>query len=73
VYIKVKVKVGQKAESFEMKNEDTFLATVKEKAERNQANKRILILTARYFKIPIGKVRMINGHTQPSKILSVDI
>jgi uncharacterized protein YggU (UPF0235/DUF167 family) len=73
MYIKVKVKAGQRAESFEKKNEDTFLVSVKEKAERNMANKRILALVAKHFKVPAGKVRMINGHQQPSKILSVDI
>jgi len=84
MYIKVKVKAGQKKEEFEPKNNpashkastgygDTFLVSVKEKAERNMANKRILELVARHFKLPVGKVRIINGHTSPSKLLSIDI
>jgi uncharacterized protein YggU (UPF0235/DUF167 family) len=73
MYIKVKVKTGQKAESFEKKNEDTFFATVKAEAERNEANKRVISLVSRHFKIPSGKVKIVKGHKMPSKIINVNI
>jgi len=73
MYIKVKVKTGQKAESFEMKNEDTFSATVKAEAKRNEANKRVIFLVAKHFKIPSAKVRIIKGHKMPSKILEIKL
>ena len=73
MYIKVKVKAGAKDESLIKKGNDHFDISVKEKAERNLANSRVLELIGSYFKLPKGKVRIINGHHSPGKILSVDI
>lgn len=71
-YIHIKVTVGAKKESWKKKSEDHFEVSVKEKAERNMANFRVLELTADHFKIPINKVRIINGHRHPSKLLMVE-
>lgn len=71
-YIHVKVSAGAKQETFKKKNEDHFLVSVKEKAERNIANLRVLELMALYFKVPVNKVRIINGHKHPSKLLIVE-
>jgi uncharacterized protein YggU (UPF0235/DUF167 family) len=73
MYIKVSVLAGAKKESFEKKSENSFKISVKEKAERNEANTRILELVSNHFKIPTNKVRIINGHHHPSKLLSIDI
>ena len=73
MYIKVKAKTGQKRESWVKKNADTFLASVKEEAERNMANRRIIALAAEHFKVLPQKVRIIKGQTTPSKILSIVI
>lgn len=51
---------------------DHFEISVKEKAERNMANTRVLELIAGYFKVPVSKVRIINGHRHPSKLIVVD-
>lgn len=72
MYVKVKVFAGAKKESFEQKSDDHFEVAVKEKAERNMANKRVIELMSEYFKVPAGKVRIISGHHSPSKILSID-
>ena len=72
VYIKVKATPGARKELLEKEEEDVFRISVKEPAQRNFANKRIVELIARYFKVPLGKVRIINGHHHPSKLLSVD-
>ncbi|OGI64113.1 hypothetical protein A2914_00185 [Candidatus Nomurabacteria bacterium RIFCSPLOWO2_01_FULL_41_21] len=71
-YIHVSVIVNAKKEKFVQKNEGHFLISVKEKAERNMANARVLELVAEHFKISKNKVRIINGHRSPSKILGVD-
>ncbi len=71
-YIHVKVTAGVKKESFEQKNKDHFEARVREKAERNMANNRVLELVAMYFKVPKSKVRIINGHKHPSKLLVIE-
>ena len=46
--------------------------SVKEKAERNMANTRVLELVAEHFKIPKNKVRIITGHHHPSKLMVID-
>lgn len=71
MYIKVKVKAGQKREEIEKVNENTFHISVKEKAERNMANTRILEILSVELKIPINKIRIINGHQSPTKLISI--
>jgi uncharacterized protein YggU (UPF0235/DUF167 family) len=71
-YIKVAVIAGAKKESLKIKKLDHFEISVKEKAERNMANKKVLEIIANYFKVPLGKVRIVNGHQHPHKLLVVD-
>jgi uncharacterized protein YggU (UPF0235/DUF167 family) len=71
-YIHVKVTAGAKKEKFTEKSKDHFVASVKEKAERNMANARVLELVAEYFKVPVKKVRIVNGHRNPSKLIVID-
>ncbi len=73
MYIKVRVRAGAKEESFDKVSTDHFKVAVREPAERNLANGRIIELVARHFKVPTGKVRIVSGHHSPSKILSVDV
>lgn len=73
MFIKVKVKTGARKESFVQKKDDHFDISVSEKAERNMANKRVRELIARHYSIPLGRVRIVTGHTKPSKILSVGL
>ena len=72
MYIHIKVTAGARKESFKKKSEDHFEISVKEKAERNMANTRVLELVAKYFKVPLKKVRIVNGHRHPSKLIVVD-
>ena len=72
MYIHVKVTAGAKKESFKKFKEDHFIATVKEPAQRNMANKKVLELVAAYFAVLPGKVRITSGHRSPSKIFRVD-
>lgn len=80
MYIHVKVTAGAGKESFRpvrskasgQESEDHFEASVREKAERNMANARVLELIARHFKVPVSKVRIVNGHRNPSKLIVVD-
>ncbi len=73
MYIKVSVVSGAKKEFFIKKSKDHFNVSVKEKAERNMANTRVIELVAEHFQISKNKVRIINGHHHPSKLLSLDI
>jgi len=68
----VKVQAGAKKEKFTQKSKDHFVAQVTEKAERNMANTRIIELVADNFKISKSKVRIVNGHHHPSKLLVIE-
>lgn len=80
MYIHVKVTAGVKKETFasrpsragQEKSSDHFEISVREKAERNMANSRVLELVAEHFRVPVNKVRIVNGHRSPSKLLVVD-
>ena len=70
MYIKVKVLAGAKKEIVEKESDDHYRISVKEKAENNQANKRILEIMHERFSN--SQIRIISGHHSPSKILSVE-
>jgi uncharacterized protein YggU (UPF0235/DUF167 family) len=71
MYIHVKVKAGAKKEVLEKVSEDHFTVSVREKAERNMANKKVCEIMAEHFKVPFGKIKIISGHHSPSKILAI--
>ena len=73
MYIKVKVTVGAKKEKFVKKTKDHFDVSVKEPAERNLANKKIIELVRDYFKVYNSDVRIVSGHHSPSKIISLPV
>lgn len=73
MYIHVRATAGHKQESLEQLSETHFSVTVREEAERNQANRRIVELVAEHFGLAKGKVRIVNGHHSPSKLLSVSL
>ena len=66
--------VVAKKETVEKISNDTFEISVKEKAERNMANNRIISIIRDYFQVAKGQgtVRIISGHHSPSKIFSVE-
>ena len=71
-YVHVKVMAGAGRETFKQKGEDHFEISVKEKAQGNMANSRVLALVVEYFKVPVKKVRIVNGHRHPSKLLVIE-
>ncbi len=71
MYIHVKVTSGAKEEAFEKIKELHFVAKVRQKAERNQANIRVCELVALFFGIRDKEVRIVSGHHSPSKLLSI--
>ena len=72
MYIHVKVTAGVKKESLKQKSEDHFEISVKEKAEHNMANTRVLEIVAEHFKIAKNKIRIVNGHKHPSKLIVIE-
>lgn len=71
MYVKVWVQTSAKKESFVATSPDHFKIAVKEKALQNLANRRVIVLIASHFHAPLAKVRIINGHRSPSKLLAV--
>lgn len=71
-YIHVKVTAGTGKESLKKKSNDHFEISVYEKAERNLANVRVLKLVAEHFRVSVSKVRIVNGHHHPSKLIVVE-
>jgi uncharacterized protein YggU (UPF0235/DUF167 family) len=69
MYIKVIAHPQSKKEVIKTKNKEVFEIWLKEKAERNMANKRILEILALYLGINKNKIRIINGHNHPHKLL----
>ena len=72
MYIKLKVQAGAKKEKFEKTSKDHFSVSVKEPAERNLANKRIIELVREYFKVYNSDVRIVSGHHSPGKIINIE-
>lgn len=72
MYIRVTVTPDAKKEIFEDKGQGLYEVKVKEPAERNLANKRVVELVARHFSVLPGKVRIVTGHHSHVKMLNVD-
>ena len=67
--IKVRVTTGARAEKIVQKSDDSFVVSVKQKAERNMANDRILEIFREMH--PNTSVRIVKGHHSPSKIVEI--
>lgn len=72
MYVKVSVTPGAKKEKVALATSDHFLISVKEPAERNLANKRVVHVIAEHFNVPAHQVRVVSGHRSPRKVLSVE-
>ncbi len=69
MYIHVKAIPGAKQESIEEIKPGYFAISVREKAEHNAANNRIVEILRMHFKTQ--NIRIINGHHSPSKLVSI--
>ena len=73
MYIKVEVVAEARQEILRKINPDSFTISVREKAERNQANRRVLQLIRQEFGKQRIIVKIISGHHSSHKIISVDV
>lgn len=72
MYLHIKVIPDSKKEEVLFEKENYLKISVKEPRERNLANGRVLELLREYY--PTAKqIRIINGHTSHSKLVSVDV
>ena len=73
MFVHVRAVPGAKKESVTKESDTEFYIEVREKAERNQANRRIMELLGVAFGVKTTQVRMLTGHRSPSKMFSIDV
>jgi len=69
--ISVRVTPKARKECFEETKQGEFTASVKERAERNEANDRVQWLVARHFNVPLTNVRFLTGVRGKKKVFDV--
>ncbi len=70
MYIKIRIIPNSKKEKVDKVSEDHYKVSVKQKAENNMANTRLLEIM--HTEYPNSVIRIISGHHSPSKILSIE-
>jgi uncharacterized protein YggU (UPF0235/DUF167 family) len=70
MYIKIRITPNSKIEKIDKISGDHYRISVKEKAENNHANNRLLEIIREEY--PDSIVKIISGHHSPSKILSIE-
>lgn len=73
MYIRVEVIAGARREIIKKTGSDSYSISVREKAERNLANRRILELVSKEFHGQRVMAKIVSGHHSPNKIISVQI
>ncbi len=69
--IKVKVYPKSRKQELIVKNKDTLIVYLKEKAENNEANSALMFLLAEHFNVSVSKIRIIKGSRTPNKIINI--
>lgn len=72
MYLRVIVTPGAKKESVEERGASELALSVREPAQQNLANRRVVQLVAERYGVPERAVRIISGHRSPRKMLSID-
>jgi len=68
--LKVKVKLNANEERL-LKEGEEFIAFLKARPIKGEANLALIKLIARHFKIPTSKVKIKSGFTQRKKIIEI--
>lgn len=67
----VKVKTRAKEEKIEKTGENNYAVFVKERPEKGLANKAVIKILSRYFKIPQKNVVIISGLSSRQKLIKI--
>lgn len=73
MYVRVSVTPGAKRERVVRVGEAELEVAVREPAERNRANRRVVEVAAAHYGVSLRAVRIISGHRSPRKVLSVEV
>ena len=71
MFIRAIVTAGAKREVIRKIMDSVLEISVRQKAERNMANNRVLELVARHFHVPIKSVHLVSGHRNQNKIVEI--
>ena len=69
--IRVYVVPDARREKFEHSGDNTFDISIREEAEGNMANKRVVELIAEFYEVPQERVRILTGHRSRTKLLTL--
>lgn len=69
--IHVKVHADSKEDVVIQKTDTSYDVYVREPAEQNRANSRMLDLMSLQFIIPRTRIKIVTGHHSPSKIIEI--
>lgn len=72
MYIRVHAIPGARNESVTKEKDGVLYIAVREKAERNMANKRIREIVAQEYGVPLTQVTLLTGHRSSSKMYSIE-
>lgn len=67
----ITVKPNAKTEKVEKTGEASFKISVKEPPKENKANFAVMEALAKYFKIPLSKIRLISGRSSKNKVIEI--
>jgi uncharacterized protein YggU (UPF0235/DUF167 family) len=70
--VRVVVTPGAKRETVTCVKESVYHVALREPAEQNLANKRVLVLMAREFGVPLAHVHMLTGHRSRGKMIRIE-
>lgn len=69
--IVVTAKTGAREEKIEKFSETEYTVWIKERPVEGKANRAILSVLAKYFKISSANIRIVVGHTTKKKIIDI--
>ena len=72
MYVRVHVIAGARKECITKHKDGVLYISVREKAERNMANKRIREILAQEYGITLAQVTLLTGHRSSSKMYSIE-
>lgn len=72
MYVRVRAVPSSKRERVIILEDKELTIHVKEPAERNLANRRIIEILGEHFHVPTKRIQMLSGFRSPTKIFSID-
>lgn len=69
--LQIKVNPNSKLEKIEKLSEDSYLVAFKCPPIEGRANKKLIELLSKHFKVPKSKIEVIRGHKNKNKVVVI--